>query len=175
MGGPTSHAVAAFVPAPREPVLHHLAAEPGRLIVVAAARQPEAHCPVCGYASRRVHGRYERCLAELPWHRLGVMLRVSVHRFGCEVPACPRRLFCERLPQTAAPSARRTLRLESFNGRLRDECLNEQWFTSLVDAERSIEHWRRDYNARRPHSSLGWRPPRELLLRCTSSCPSPDP
>jgi putative transposase len=65
--------------------------------------------------------------------------------------------------------------VESFNGRFRDECLNEQWFTSLADAQQRIECWRRDYNARRPHSALGWRTPRDFLLRCAASSPSPDP
>ena len=48
---------------------------------------------------------------------------------------------------------------ESFNGRLRDECLNEHWFVSLGDAQRTIEHWRQDYNAVRPHGSLADRTP----------------
>lgn len=50
---------------------------------------------------------------------------------------------------------------ESFVGRLRDECLNEHWFTGLADARRTVEAWRRDYNAVRPHSSLGYRTPTE--------------
>ena len=45
--------------------------------------------------------------------------------------------------------------IESFNGRLRDECLNVHWFSGLDDARRKIEDWRRDYNETRPHSSLG--------------------
>jgi len=45
--------------------------------------------------------------------------------------------------------------VESFNGRLRDECLNEHWFLTLADARRLIEDWRVDYNRSRPHSSLG--------------------
>jgi len=45
--------------------------------------------------------------------------------------------------------------IESFNGRLRDECLNEHWFLSLADARRIIEAWRMDYNRSRPHTSLG--------------------
>jgi putative transposase len=45
--------------------------------------------------------------------------------------------------------------IESFNGRLRDECLNVSQFTSLDDAREQIERWRVDYNAQRPHSSLG--------------------
>ena len=44
---------------------------------------------------------------------------------------------------------------ESFNGKFRDECLNDHWFTSLADARVIIENWRRDYNRVRPHSSLG--------------------
>lgn len=50
---------------------------------------------------------------------------------------------------------------ESFNGRLRDECLNESWFLSLPDAQATIEAWRQDYNAVRPHSSLGDLTPNE--------------
>ncbi len=46
--------------------------------------------------------------------------------------------------------------VESFNGRLRDECLNANWFTSLHDARRKVEEWRQDYNQQRPHSSLGY-------------------
>jgi transposase InsO family protein len=49
--------------------------------------------------------------------------------------------------------------VESFNGRLRDECLNEHWFTSLVNARDLIEAWRRDYNEQRPKKDLGGLPP----------------
>jgi putative transposase len=45
--------------------------------------------------------------------------------------------------------------IESFNGRLRDECLNEHWFLTLAHAREIIEEWRTDYNQRRPHSALG--------------------
>jgi putative transposase len=44
--------------------------------------------------------------------------------------------------------------MESFNGKFRDECLNEHWFQGLSDARRIIENWRSDYNLRRPHSAL---------------------
>ena len=50
--------------------------------------------------------------------------------------------------------------VESFNGRLRDECLNANWFLSLVDARSKIETWRRHYNERRPHTALGGLMPR---------------
>ena len=52
--------------------------------------------------------------------------------------------------------------MESFNGRLRDECLNEHIFSSLVEARRIIEAWRIDYNTVRPHSSLGYLTPKEF-------------
>lgn len=49
--------------------------------------------------------------------------------------------------------------VESFNGRLRDECLNEHWFTSLAHARAVIEEWRSDYNEQRPKKDLGGLPP----------------
>ena len=48
---------------------------------------------------------------------------------------------------------------ESFNGKLRDECLNGEIFYSLREAQVVIEQWRVEYNTRRPHSALGYRPP----------------
>ncbi len=52
--------------------------------------------------------------------------------------------------------------IESFNGRLRDECLNQHYFTSLADARTIVAAWRLDYNRARPHSSLGYRTPFEF-------------
>jgi putative transposase len=75
--------------------------------------------------------------------------------------------FCGRAMLTWAHERRVTLRLiapgkptqnayvESFNGRFRDECLNEHWFTSLAHAEAVIEAWRREYNEERPKKRLG--------------------
>ncbi len=48
---------------------------------------------------------------------------------------------------------------ESFNGKLRDECLNGEIFYSLKEAQVVIEKWRVEYNTKRPHSALGYRPP----------------
>ncbi len=53
--------------------------------------------------------------------------------------------------------------IESFNGRFRDECLNQTVFEDLEDARDKIEQWRREYNEERPHGSLGNRTPREFL------------
>ena len=55
--------------------------------------------------------------------------------------------------------------VESFNGRLRQECLNEHWFMSLEDAQHKIEAWRAHYNESRPHSALDWWTPHEFALQ----------
>ena len=53
--------------------------------------------------------------------------------------------------------------IESFDGTLRDECLNTHWFESLADARAEIKAWREDYNETRPHSSLGNRAPMQYI------------
>ena len=59
--------------------------------------------------------------------------------------------------------------VESFNGRLRDECLNANWFQNLIDARVKITAWREEYNGERPHSSLGYRTPNEFAAALKSS------
>jgi putative transposase len=67
--------------------------------------------------------------------------------------------------------------IESFNGKFRDECLNENWFVGLGDAQQTIEAWRVDYETARPHSGLADRTPaefaKELLLSTPSFTPTP--
>ncbi|OXI43867.1 IS3 family transposase [Burkholderia aenigmatica] len=71
--------------------------------------------------------------------------------------------------------------IESFNGRFRDECLNEHWFVSMRHAKRLIEEWRIEYNTERPHSSLGYLTPvqfarahdaKQQFLTSDSNCSS---
>ena len=52
--------------------------------------------------------------------------------------------------------------VESFNGKFRDECLNEHWFLSMRHARAVIEDWRQEYNSERPHSSLGYLTPNQF-------------
>src|SRR5579863_8938770 len=52
--------------------------------------------------------------------------------------------------------------VESFHGRLRDECLNASWFRTLNDVRRTLDNWRQEYNCERPHSSLAYRTPAEF-------------
>jgi putative transposase len=55
--------------------------------------------------------------------------------------------------------------IESFNSRLRDECLNAHWFVTVTEAQLTIEHWRDDYNTQHPHGSLGRRTPSEFAAQ----------
>lgn len=66
--------------------------------------------------------------------------------------------------------------IESFNGRFRDECLNDHWFLSLEHARVVIAAWRRDYNETRPHSALGYLTPAEFaaLARSVPNGPETD-
>ena len=63
--------------------------------------------------------------------------------------------------------------VESFNGRLRDELLNEVLFTSLAHARAELATWQADYNTQRPHSQLGWLTPEEFAETSTRSMQRP--
>jgi transposase InsO family protein len=67
----------------------------------------------------------------------------------------PEKRHRSRSPESSVTFAGIRTYVESFNGRLRDECLNEHWFTSLAHARVEIERWRREYNEERPKKSLG--------------------
>lgn len=58
--------------------------------------------------------------------------------------------------------------VESFNGKFRDECLNQYWFSSIKEAQIIITNWQNHYNNKRPHSSLGYLPPKEFIKK--NSC-----
>ena len=64
---------------------------------------------------------------------------------------------------------------ESFNGKLRDECLNGEIFYSLKEAQVVIEKWRVEYNTKRPHSALGYRPPAPAACSPWGANPSSQP
>ena len=100
-------------PAPLELQLDGIHFAAPELVVTATARQHVVACPGCGHASTRVHSRYRRTLADLPWHGLRVHPEIQVRRFFCDVSDCRRQIFTERLPKTAALYARRTARAAS--------------------------------------------------------------
>ncbi len=59
-------------------------------------------------------------------------------------------------------------RVESFHGRLREECLTVSWFQNLFDARRKIAAWQKEYNEDRPHSSLGYKTPKEFAAQAAT-------
>ena len=65
--------------------------------------------------------------------------------------------------------------VESFHGKLRDECLNASWFQNLLDARRKIAAWRKEYNEERPHSSLGYETPSAFARRMAALRSPTDP
>jgi transposase len=71
-------------------------------------------CPICAVSTARVHSRYTRTLADLPWGVACVRWQLHVRKFVCANGQCPRRIFTERLPEVAAPWARRTRRLVAW-------------------------------------------------------------
>jgi transposase len=100
-----------LVPDPNRLEVLSLAAEGETIILTARTRGETAQCPVCGRTSSRVHSRYRRTLADLPWQEIPARLTLWSRRFFCDTLGCPRRIFTERLPGVAAPHARRTDRL----------------------------------------------------------------
>ncbi len=71
----------------------------------------EEACPLCHRSSSRIHSRYVRAVADLPWMGCAVHLELYVRRFFCTNSECLRQIFTERLPTVVSPYARRTMRL----------------------------------------------------------------
>jgi transposase len=89
----------------------HVAEDSTAIRLVMDVMAATAACPKCAQPSARIHSRYRRELADLPWANVPVSLDIRVRRFFCDNPECARRIFTERLPTIAAAWARRTQRL----------------------------------------------------------------
>src|SRR5438045_1467423 len=83
----------------------------GRLCVSLLSTQPSSPCPSCGSAATRIHSRYQRRLADLPSAGQPVRFLLSVRKFFCNEPTCPRKIFAERFSPFVEPFARVTKRL----------------------------------------------------------------
>lgn len=92
-------------------LLDRLALDGDTITAHLTAVSPTAECPACGLPASRVHSRYLRQIADLPSQGRQVRLRLTVRRFHCPAPGCPRRIFAERLPGLAAPGQRATASL----------------------------------------------------------------
>ncbi len=85
------------------------------LRVEVTSTQAAPACPRCAAATSRIHSRYTRTLADLPWADVGVEVLVHVRKCFCPTESCSRTIFCERVPQIARPWARRTRRLAALS------------------------------------------------------------
>lgn len=84
---------------------------PDHVTIVTRPTAARSACPCCGILSGRVHSRYTRSLADLPWQGRAAAVQLQARRFRCTNADCPRRIFTERLPEVARPWARRSERL----------------------------------------------------------------
>ncbi|MGE0683437.1 MAG: transposase family protein [Candidatus Binatia bacterium] len=100
--------ISPLLPDPRSLRLEDIVTSAEAITLIVTTCQPQASCPQCHFPSRRLHSRYRRLVADLPW--LGVVVRVEVHtrRFRCERTDCPQRIFCERLPTVVKAYGRQT-------------------------------------------------------------------
>jgi transposase len=96
----------------------HVDQATARLTLCLTSAQPLGYCPRCRCPTRRIHSRYERMVADLPWAHLRVKLHLRVRKFFCPNRHCKRRIFTERLPRFVAPWARRTQRLADALGNI---------------------------------------------------------
>lgn len=81
------------------------------LQIVLKTTSATAVCPLCNTPSGRVHSRYERTVADLPWAGRRAQLHLLVRRFFCSATECQRKVFTERIPEVVAPHGRSTVRL----------------------------------------------------------------
>lgn len=104
-----------LLPPDRELAITDLALTENSLVVLAASTAAQATCPLCGFESKRVHSRYRRTIADLPFGGRTFILRLVVRRFRCTNAGCERRIFCERFPQWLDAYARSTSRLQTLH------------------------------------------------------------
>src|SRR6266851_10206051 len=104
-------APATILPDPDQLQLVALSVDADRIDGDVTTTAPQSPCPSCGHLSGRVHSRYIRQVADLPWQGVAFRLRLHVRRFFCDHPTCSRAIFTERLPGIVTPYGRRTVRL----------------------------------------------------------------
>ncbi len=97
-----------------------------KITVAVSSIASSSVCPCCGHLSERIHSRYVRRLADLPWQGLRVEVHWQCRRFFCTSPGCAQHIFTERLPELAAPHARKTNRLTVVMGAIALACGGEE-------------------------------------------------
>ena len=100
-----------FLPLPEGMIIGQVEIAPTQLTVEVISTQLCARCPGCGTLSDSVHCQYQRTVHDVPCGGRKVVLRLRVRKFVCRAPACPRKVFTERLPELVQPWARVSNRL----------------------------------------------------------------
>src|SRR6266566_3695007 len=96
---------------PAEITITSVDPSPTELVIGVACQAPRMECPECHQPSARIHGSYQRTVADLPCAGRNVILVLTVRKFVCGTPTCPRKIFTERLPGLVESYARMTSRL----------------------------------------------------------------
>ncbi len=96
---------------PAEITITSVHPSPTELVVGVACQAPRMECPECHQPSARIHGSYQRTVADLPCAGRNVILALTVRKFVCGTPTCPRKIFTERLPGLVESYAWMTSRL----------------------------------------------------------------
>jgi transposase len=150
-----SHLASLLLPLPQGLRISDVTVADTLLILQVFSTHPLACCPDCGFPSSRVHSRYVRTVGDLPCAGRQIVLKLTVRKFLCSVPDCPRTMFTERLPDLVQSYARVT-------NRLREALVALGLATSAEVSERVAP-------------SLGMLVSAPTLLRClrTVSCPPP--
>ena len=149
------NATSPFLPLPDGIFISSVRTSVTELVVHIACWNSCAACPLCQQPSERVHGDYVRTVADLPCAGRRVILSLTVRKFVCATPTCPRKIFTERLSELVQSYARMT-------NRLREALVALGLATSAEVSERLAP-------------SLGMRVSASTLLRClrTVACPPP--
>lgn len=134
------------------PPLHVVSLDLGTGAVTVQARlaTAEARCPGCARRSARVRSTYQRTVADLPWGARIIRICVTVRRFACANPDCPRRIFAESLGSLAPRYARRSGRLAralttvafALGGEAGSRLAHPNWLrVALITAAGALELW----------------------------------
>ena len=103
--------VSPFLPLPERLHIERVTPSADELLVQIISSSPTACCPLCGAQAWRIHSRYTRRVADLPCVGRRLTLRLTVRKFFCPNPACPRKIFVEQFPELVQSYARLTNRL----------------------------------------------------------------
>lgn len=144
-----------FLPLSDGLVIASLSATETQLVVHVACRLPTACCPLCHLPSDRIHGHYGRMVTDLPCAGRRIILALTVRKFVCRTPTCPRQIFTERFPDLVPSYARIT-------NRLRDALMALDLATSAEVSERLA-----------PSLGMKVSAPTLLLRLRAVACPSP--